>query len=484
MITVGRLIPCGFSVAVLLSIDPTVRLSAQVDRTKPPTLGATPALNLPPARQATLANGLQLVVVEMHEVPLVELTVLVDAGSVHDPAELPGLATFTANMLDEGAGPRGALEIAEEVAYLGAQLNTAAGFDVATVTLHVPKRRLEPALDLLADVLLRPTFADSEVTRQRDLRVAALLQLRDQPVQMAGVAFPAIVFGSTHPYGRPLNGTDSSTALLSRARVRRFYDTVYRPNGAQVLVVGDVTLAEIRRLIDQRFGSWARGDVPVVAQTKAPAPPVRTIYLVDKPGAPQSVIRIGHPGVARATPDYFALEVLNTILGGSFTSRLNQNLRETHGYTYGAGSSFAMRRMAGPFTASASVVTDKTDSSLIEFLKELRRIRDEAVPAAELEKAKSYIVLGLPGNFETTGGSAAQYRDLLIYGLPLDYYASYMAGITAVTAADVQRVAQRHVDPDHFAIVVVGDRSQIESGIQALKEGPIARRDLWGNPLP
>jgi len=484
MITVRRLIPGGFIVAVLLSIGPTVRLSAQVDRTKPPTLGATPALRLPPEGQATLANGLRLVVVEMHEVPVVDVTVLVDAGSVHDPADLPGLATFTANMLDEGAGRRGALEIAEEVAYLGAQLNTAAGFDVATVTLHVPKRRLEPALDLLADILLRPTFADSEITRQHDLRVAALLQLRDQPVQMAGVAFPAIVFGSAHPYGRPLNGTDSSTALLSRARVRRFYDTVYRPNGAQLLVVGDVTLTEIRRLIDQRFGAWARGDVPVVAEAKAPAPPARTIYLVDKPGAPQSVIRIGHAGVARATPDYFALEVLNTILGGSFTSRLNQNLRETHGYTYGASSSFAMRRMAGPFTASASVVTDKTDSSLVEFLKELRRIRDEAVPPAELEKAKSYIVLGLPGNFETTGGSAAQYRDLLIYDLPLDYYASYMAGITAVTAADVQRVARRYVDPDHFAIVVVGDRSLIESGIQALNEGPIARRDLWGNPLP
>ena len=471
-------------VGLALGALATTALAAQVDRAKPPALGAPPALTVPAVQRVTLPNGLTVVVVEMHEVPVVDVSLLIDAGAVRDPADVPGLATFTANMLDEGAGTRAALDIADEVAFLGAQLSTGAGYDFATVSLHTPKRRLEAALDLMADVVLRPAFPDSEVARQRGLRQASLLQLRDQPVPMAGVAFPAIVFGVSHPYGRPLGGNDSSTLRLTRGRVKSFYDAYYRPNVAQLLIVGDVTLAEARRLAEQRFGMWQRATVVVAPTATATAPAPRTFYLVDKPGAAQSVIRIGHVGVARSTPDYFALEVLNTILGGSFTSRLNQNLREAHGYTYGASSSFAMRRMAGPFTASASVVTAKTDSSLIEFFKELRRIRDDSVPTAELAKAKSYVVLGLPRDFETTGGAAAQYRDLLSYGLPLDYYRGYIAGISRVTTADVQRVARRYVHPDQFAIVIVGDRSQIEAGIAALREGPIVVRDLWGNAVP
>jgi predicted Zn-dependent peptidase len=221
--------------------------------------------------------------------------------------------------------------------------------------------------------------------------------------------------------------------------------------------------------------------VPAIAAGAAAAPPTaRAVYLIDKPGAAQSVIRIGHVGPARTTPDWYALEVLNTILGGAFTSRLNQNLRETHSYTYGAFSQFAAHRLAGAFVALASVVTAKTDSSLIEFLKELRRIRDEPVPATELAKAKAYITLGLPGEFETTAGAAARFRELLTYGLPLDYYDHYIERINAVTAAAVQRVARQYIDPDHFDIVVVGDKSQIEAGIRALNEGPVVYRDLWG----
>ena len=472
------------AVAAFLSAGPPVRLSAQVDRAKPPALPPPPALKLPALQAATLANGLELQVVEMHKVPVVDLEVVLDAGAVRDPADLPGLATFTATMLQQGAGRRGALEIADEVALLGAQLGTGASLDVATVSLHVPKRRLEPALDLLADVLLRPTFPDSEVTRQRELRRAQIVQQADNPAAIASIAFPAIVYGRMHPYGRPLNGTEASTGALTRDRVAAFYRTYYRPNGARLLVVGDVTLDEARRLITERFGAWTRGEVSAAPATTAPPPAPRAIYLIDKPGAAQSVVRIGHVGPARDTPDYFALQVLNTILGGAFTSRLNQNLRETHGYTYGAGSAFALRRKGGPFVAQASVVTAKTDSSLIEFLKELRRIRDEAVPAAELDKAKQYLVLGLPGDFETTAGAAARFRELFIYGLPFNYFGSYIDRINAVTAADVQRVARQYIDPDHFDIVVVGDRSQIEAGIRALNEGAIVYRDLWGQAIP
>ncbi|HYT82400.1 MAG TPA: pitrilysin family protein [Gemmatimonadales bacterium] len=455
-----------------------------VDRTHPPTLAPPPALKLPAIRTATLPNGLELAAVEMHKVPMVDVSLVLDGGGVRDPADLPGLATFTTTMLQQGAGRRSALDIADEAAFLGAQLNAGAGYDVATVALHVPKRRLAAALDLMADVVLRPAFADSEVTRQRELRRTQLIQQRDEPVAVANVVFPAIVYGAAHPYGRPLAGNDASVAGLTRERVAEFYRRFYRPNGARLLVVGDVTLDEARRLITERFGAWARADLPAAALTPAPAPAPRAIYLIDKPGAAQSVVRIGHVGPARDTPDYFALQVLNTILGGAFTSRLNQNLRETHGYTYGAGSAFSLRRRGGPFVAQASVVTAKTDSSLIEFLKELRRIRDQAVPAPELEKAKQYLVLGLPGDFETTAGAAARFRELFVYGLPLDYFGNYIDRVNAVTAADVQRVARQYIDPDHFDIVIVGDRSQIEAGIRALNEGAIVYRDLWGQAIP
>src|SRR2546427_250435 len=369
------------------------------------------------------------------------------------------------------------------ISFLGAQLNTTASFDGASASIHVPKRRLEAGLDLLADVVLRPGFADSEIARQRELRAAQLVQQRDEPVAVANIAFPAIVYGREHPYGHPLNGTDSATARLARERVTEFYRTYYRPNGARLLVVGDVTLAEVRRLAAARLGGWERGEVPAFPSPPAPPAAARTLYLIDKPGAAQSVVRIGHVGPARSTPDWFALEVLNTIVGGAFTSRLNQNLRETHGYTYGAFSQFAPRRLTGAFVALASVVTAKTDSSLIEFLKELRRIRDETVAPPELAKAKAYLTLGLPGDFETTGGAAGRFRELLAFGLPLDYYDHYVDHINAITAADVQRVARQYIDPNHFDIVVVGDKSQIEAGIKALNEGPIVYRDLWGQEV-
>ncbi len=469
----GALIVLGAAAATAAPAGP--------DRTKPPALAPLPALRLPAVQVQTLPNGLQLAVVEMHKVPVVDVALMVRAGAARDPQDLPGLATFTADMLDEGAGGRGALAIAEQVDYLGASLSAGAGLETATIWLHATKARLPQALDVMADVALRPAFADSEVVRQRELRKNALLQLRDQPTQVAPLAFNAIVYGA-HPYGHPAQGDDASTAALDRERVVRFYETFYRPENARILVVGDVTPAEARALVEARFGAWAKGPVPAAPVADAPAPAPRTFYLVDKPEAAQSVIQIGHVGVPRSTPDYYALRVLNTILGGSFTSRLNQNLRETRGYTYGARSSFSMQRLAGPFSAGASVQTAKTDSALIEFFKELRGVRDLPVPAAELAKAKAYITLGLPAEFETTRGAAGMFADLLNNDLPLDTYDSFIAKLNAVTAADVRRAAQRHIRPDEFAVVVVGDREKIEAPIQALKEGPTAARDLWGKP--
>jgi zinc protease len=475
-----RLAPACLGLALLAGAG--LAVETPVDRTKPPALGPLKPLKVPVVQTQTLPNGLLLAVVEMHEVPVVDCILLVRAGAAYDPPGSPGLATFVANMLDEGAGKRSALEISEEADFLGAQFNTGAGMENAQVSLHVPKVRLGQALDLMADVALRPAFPDSEIARQRELRKNFILQLRDQPTAMAPLAFHAILYGAGSPYGHPQGGTDASTAALGRDAVARFYTSHYVPANAKLLFVGDITPAEARKLAEARFGGWAKGEVPAQPVGTVPAPAGRTFYIVDKPGAPQSVIMIGNLGAPRSTPDYYALRVMNNILGGSFTSRLMQNLRELHGYTYGARSYFDMYRQAGPFRAASSVHTAKTDSALIEFFRELRRLRDEPVPAEELAKSKAYIALGLPGEFETTQGAAARFLDLLAYDLPLDSYNTFIKQIDAVTAADVQRVARKYITPDHFAVVVVGDRSQIEAGIKALNEGPIELRDLWGQP--
>jgi predicted Zn-dependent peptidase len=350
------------------------------------------------------------------------------------------------------------------------------------VTLHTPTAQLDSALALMADVALHPGFPAKELDRLKKERSTALLQQKDRPTVMANMAFNAIVFGEQHPYGRPLSGTEGSTQAITRTDVLRHYGTYFVPNNAALIVVGDVSADDVARRVERLFGTWKRGTVASANFPQAPATATTTVYLVDKPGAPQSSVRIGTVGVPRSTEDYFPLLVMNTILGGSFTSRLNQNLRETKGYTYGAGSSFDMRQVAGPFVASAEVTAAKTDSSLLEFFKEIRGIRD-TVPATELEKAKRYLQLQLPSQFETTGGVAGRLVPLVLYGLPLDYYNTYAQRLSAVTQSDVQRVASKYVDPSHLAVVVVGDRASVEPAVRAIGLGPVTIRDMTGKPI-
>lgn len=473
------------AVAVLAALPPA-RVDAQgIDRSKPPVLSPPADLVVPAVRSATLANGLKLHVVEMHELPVVQIVLSVAGGGRLD-GERPGLASFTANMLDEGAGKRDAFGIAAEAEFLGAQLATGATWDDITVSLRVPRRNLNPALDLMSDVVLRPTFAAAEVARQRDLRLANILQQRDQPQQMASLAFNAIVFPEGHPYHRPLSGDSAATAALDSAIVRQFYDRAFAPSRTTVLITGDITLADAKRELEKRFGAWRAGTAAAAAApVTAEAPPIsaRAVYLVDKPGAAQSVITIGAPGVERSNPDYYAIEVMNTILGGSFSSRLNTNLRETKGYTYDARSGFTYRPLPGPFIAQAAVRTDVTDSSLVEFFKELEAIREAPVDSVELARAKAYLALGVAGDFETTRDVASRFGALLTFGLPLDYYNGYVSKIMAVTAADVQRVARKYITPDRLAVVVVGDVARIQPGIEALNLGPISRRNLEGKEV-
>lgn len=458
-------------------VAPAPVAAAPIDLTVPPTLGAPPLLKLPPVTTRQLANGLRIVVIEQHELPLADAILQMRSGGEADPANRTGTAALVAAMLTEGTTSRTSLQIADQAAYLGVEVGAGSGWEQSTVSLHTPTAQLDSAMALFADIALHPAFPSTDLERVRKERLTSLQQLRDRGPAIADRAYASALYGSQHPYGRPLAGTEASVAAITRDELMKFYSTFYRPNNATLLMVGDVTPDDVERRAQALFGGWARADIPTVTTNAPSAPKASTLIIVDKPGAAQSSFRIGGIGAPRSTKDYFALQVLNTILGGSFTSRLNQNLRETHGYTYGARSGFAMRRSAGPFTASAEVVSAKTDSALIEFMKELRSIRD-TIPAAELAKAKRYLQLGLPEEFETTGSIASQFLPLLTYGIPLDFYDSAVQSIGAVTQADVQRVARQYIDPDRLTLVIVGDRKSIEPGIRALKPGEIIIRDI------
>ncbi len=442
------------------------------DRSAPPKPGPPPALKLPAIQKRTLSNGLPVWIVELHDVPVVHVTLAVKAGSGDDPAGNFGVGNLAAEMLDEGAGARDALQIADGIDHLGASLSTSSTFDATFVELHVPVARLGEALPITADVALRPTFPESELQRVREELLTSILQAQDNPAALVQFAFPRLVFGAQHRYGTMSFGTATSLKGFTVADLRQFHARHYVPSNATLIVTGDVTAASVVPQLESAFGAWkgaapARSPVPTAAQLTA-----RTVYLIDKPGAPQAQIRIGWVGVPRSTQEYFALRVLNTVLGGAFTSRLNQNLREQHGYAYGASSAFDMRGSAGPFFAAAGVQTDKTAEAVKEFFKELEAIRTP-IPADELEKAKNYIALRLPQNFETTESMAGSLAQMFVYGLPADYYATFTDRIRAIASADAQRAAERYLQPDKFAVVVVGDLKVIEPGIRALNLGPV-----------
>ncbi|MBI2795197.1 MAG: insulinase family protein [Gemmatimonadetes bacterium] len=451
--------------------------------TAPPALGKLNALTLPPTTRSTLPNGLRLMVVRKADLPLVDFLLVIRSGAESDPADRGGVATLTADLLDEGTTTRTALDIADQQAYLGVQLGTSAGFDQSTVVLHTPRAQLDSALALFADVVLRPSFAPADFDRLKKDRMTQLLQVKDRGTVIADRVFPAVVYGPEHPYGRPTNGTEASTTSLTRDDVARFYATYYRPNNATLIVVGDVEPAAIAARIAALLGGWSRAAVPGMRRVRPEAAAPSTIHLVDKPGAAQSSLRAGALGAPRSTPDYFPLQVMNTILGGPFTSRLNRTLREEKGYTYGAVSRFEFRRDVGPWLARSEIMTAKTDSALLIVMAELGRIR-EPVPADELDKARQYLVKQMPEQFETTRDIAARLVPVALYGLPTDYYNRYAERVEAVTAADVQRVARRYIDPRTLQVVIVGDRSKIEAGLAATRVAPIVRRDLEARPVP
>ena len=326
----------------------------------------------------------------------------------------------------------------------------------------------------MADVALRPTFPDAELERVRQERLTDLLQARDDAATVAPMAFARQLFGPSHRYGTGAVGTATTIKGFTTSDLKSFHAAAYQPANATLIVVGDLTADSVMPQLEKQFGSWRAGSTAPGHTTvpMAPQPAQRQIVLVDMPGAEQSQVRIGWVGVPRSAPDYFPLQVLNTILGGSFTSRLNQNLRETHGYSYGASSRFDMRLSAGPFFAGAGVQTDKTAEALREFFNELTAI-GKPIPADELTKAKNYVAFGFPSNFETIGDFSAQIEQQIVYGLPDSYYADYVKNIQAVTAEAVAKAAATYIQPQRFLVVVVGDRKAIEPGIRALNLGMV-----------
>jgi predicted Zn-dependent peptidase len=459
-----------------------------VDASKLPKAGQNPNFTLPPAERRTLSNGLEVVIVQHRELPIISMNMVMKMGAAGDPAGQSGLATLTADMLDEGTKTRSSLDISNQLADIGASANVGAGWDSTTANLTTLTRHLDRALEIYSDVLLNPAFPQKELDRLRATRMAAFKQRRDDPNSIANIVYSSLLYGRNHPYGHSLSGDEESLGAIKGEDVRKFYETYYRPNNSTLLVVGDVTPDALVAKLERAFGKWEKAHVPAVDVTAAPIQRDRsTIYIVDRPGSAQSIINVGQVGVPRSNPDYFPLLVLNTMLGGQFTSRINLNLREDKGYTYGARTSFDFRRGSGPFTASAPVVTAATKESVIELMKELRGIRGEIpVTPTELEFSKQAIIRGFPRSFETPQQIADRLETVVTYGLPDDYFNSYIARVQVVTLEDINRVANRYLDPSRMALVIVGDRKVIEEGLRSLDDlgGTITFVDNEGRPAP
>ena len=470
-----------------LEIHPRPELAASasaVDRSAGvPEPAATPAVAFPDLQRATLSNGLEVVLAERHSVPLVEMTLLVDAGYAADDPSRPGLASLAMTMLDEGAGGLDALEIAEREAELGAQIGSGASIDVASVSLSALRETLAPSLALMADVALRPDFPAEELERLRQQRLAQIQSEKAQPVGLAIRVLPSALYGEGHAYSLPLSGSGTEAAVQSFTRddLVAFHRTWFRPNNATLVVAGDVTMAELTALLEDAFGDWERGDVPAKNIAEVPVRDPQ-VYLLDRPGAQQSIVMAAHLAPPRDNPDELAMSTLNRLLGGSFTSRVNMNLREDKGWSYGAQSLLLGAKAQRPFLVFAPVQTDKTAESMTEVVNELRAIvADRPATAAEVTQAKAGQTLTLAGRWETLGALGSSVAEIIQYDLDDDYYQRYATAIRDLGEDEVANAARALVRPDNLVWVVVGDLSQIEAPVRALGLGPVEVIDADGN---
>jgi zinc protease len=467
----------AFTVGMFLSCAARVSQAQELDRTKRPPSGAPASPRVPAIQMRTLKNGIKVAVLEQHELPVVSVRVVIDAQALLDPTGKEGVATLTSQMLSEGTTTRTADQLAEAFADLG---NTVRPDGFTTV-----KANVDSSLALLADMLLHPAFPQASLDRIRQNSIAALKRSKDQPNYLARRVFVNAVWGAGHPYQRTT--TEQSLGAITRDDLVAFHGKYYRPQNVKIVVAGDITPAAAVAKLEAALGKWPAGGFRA-RYVIPPATPMApgTVYLYDRPNSPQSVFIVGSAGPARNNPDYYAIDAMNTTLGGAFSSRLNLNLREAHSFTYGAGTVFSYRLtpQPGEFLASTSVATPKTDSALVELLKELRDIRGtRPMTAAELSFAKSGATKSLPLNFETVDQIAGAGALVLREGLPLDYFNTLSARYRAVTVQQANAAAKKYINPAKLAIVVVGDRKQIEAGLRAANVGPVVVVDENGKAV-
>ena len=466
---------------------PDYQAAAQgADRSRPPETGTPPELKLPKFERSTLASGLKIMLAERHEVPLVHFWMAFDAGYAADESVAPGTASMTSGLLDGGTAARSALQISDQLALLGAELHASSNLDMSLVELSALKDKLDPSLDLFADVILNPTFPESDFKRQQKQVLAAIEREQNTPVQMALRVLPRLLYGAGHAYGNPLtgSGTKESIAKMTREDLVKFHDTWYHPSNATLVVVGDTTLTEIKPKLEKLFASWKPAQVPKKSVSTVSRPQKSTVYLIDKPSALQSVIIAGIVAPPQVNPKEIAMEAMNDDFGGMFASRLNLNLREDKHWSYGARSILWPARGQRPFIALAPVQTDKTRESLEEMSKEFRGILGaRPITPDELAKVQANETLTLPGSRETQSEVGQSILDLVRFGLPDDYYETYAGKVRALKVSDLEDAAKTVIHADNLTWVIVGDSSKIESGVKELNLGELHLISPEGKPL-
>ncbi|MEI6225176.1 MAG: pitrilysin family protein [Deltaproteobacteria bacterium] len=454
---------------------PVAPPAAAAEKVPVPPLGDPADLRLPATQRFTLSNGLPVRLVEYHRLPIVAVQlVLLEAGAARDPASLPGVASFTASMVTEGTTSRSAIQLSEELGFLGASLGAGAGMDSAQVSGYALSRHLPRLLDLLGDVVANPAFPASDFARVQDQRKVSLLQQRDQPGAIATKTFGKLFWGD-HPYGHWAGGTEASVAKTTRQDLVRFHADHWRPGAAELVVVGDVDAVTLRAELERALSGW-KGAAPARLLALQDPVPRRRAVLVEKRGAPQTFLVLGMPGIARSDPDFVTAQVLFQVLGGGSSSRLFRDLREDKGYTYGLSARESASRLGGLSYMGGSVRADATGQAIGDLLAQARALRDVPVPAAELDDAKDGIVRSLPGDFATASGIAGRLAEQVVYGLPENWWATYPARVRAVTAADVQRVARRVLDVGALVTVMVGDPEVVRPQLSGLPLGDVQER--------
>ena len=474
----------ALSAALVISLANVAAVAQQtLDRTKMPPAGPTPVLHVPAWTRTQLSNGATLIVSERHSLPLVSFSItFVGGANQFEPADRRGVAGMTASMLTEGTKTRTGDQLSDTLQLLGTNVNAGVGAEEGSIGFVSTTKNFDAVLGILSDMMLNSVFPAAALERLRGRTLVNLTQAKDQPVIVGAQVFNKVLYGEAHPYGQ--RSTEASVKAITRDDVVNFQKAYYQPGRAIITVVGDVNPGKVKASVEKAFAAWAKGgDKPSFDYPKLPELQPAKIYLVDKPGAAQSVVNIGLPGPPRNTPDYFALQVLNTILGGQFQSRLNANIREQKGYSYGVNSAFSYGKGPGPFRAGGSIFTDKTDAALIEFMKELKGIVGEKpITDEEIKTAKDSLIQGLPQRFASVTAISGAITQLVVQGLPDDYYQTYARNVSAVTKEDLAHVAKRYIDPNHLAIVIVGDRAKVEAALKATEVAPITMLDIEGNP--